>query len=73
MKTLRRLVVRGHSVRYLDRGQGEPLVFVHNGGMDHRLWEAQVAHFAPGRRVIALDLPGFGASDAWPEGYTLAG
>jgi pimeloyl-ACP methyl ester carboxylesterase len=62
---------RGHKVCYEEAGQGEPLVFLHNGGNDHRVWEHQFAHFATTRRVFALDHLGFGASDKPRLEYTL--
>lgn len=49
-----------------------PIVFVHGFRGDHHGLEPVAAHL-PGFRVIAPDLPGFGASDALPhatiEGY----
>jgi pimeloyl-ACP methyl ester carboxylesterase len=52
-----------HKVSYLEVGAGEPLVFLHNGGNDHRIWDHQIAHFALSHHVFALDHLGFGASD----------
>jgi hypothetical protein len=46
----------GYKVCYTDVGQGEPLVFLHNGGNDHRVWEHQVAYFAKTRRVLARSI-----------------
>ncbi|MBK8313405.1 MAG: alpha/beta hydrolase [Acidobacteria bacterium] len=54
---------QNHKVHYVEAGQGEPLVFLHNGGNDHQIWEHQLAHFATTHRVIATDHLGFGASD----------
>jgi len=45
----------GCKVWYEESGQGEPLVFLHNGGNDHRIWDHQVAHFSKNCRVIAVD------------------
>ena len=58
-------------VHYVEAGQGEPLVFLHNGGNDHRIWDYQLAHFARTHRVIATDHLGFGASDKPRIDYTL--
>jgi pimeloyl-ACP methyl ester carboxylesterase len=52
-----------HQIRFVDRGVGEPIIFVHNAGVSHRLWDYQLDHFAQTHRVIALDLLGHGASD----------
>jgi len=52
-------------------GQGEPIVFLHNGGNDHRIWDHQIAYFARTHRVIATDHIGFGESDKPDLEYTL--
>jgi pimeloyl-ACP methyl ester carboxylesterase len=39
-----------------------PIVFVHGFGCAHSDWDAQVTHFAPRHRTIAVDLRGHGAS-----------
>jgi len=47
-----------------DRGIGGlPVLFVHGNGSDKSAWEAQLAHLSGKRRVVALDLRGFGKSD----------
>jgi pimeloyl-ACP methyl ester carboxylesterase len=53
----------GARIFYRVTGSGPPLVFLHNGGASHRIWERQVAHFSRTHRCIAFDLPGFGASE----------
>lgn len=40
---------------------GAPIVLLHGGGLDHRMWAAQVGAF-PGRRVIVPDARGHGRS-----------
>lgn len=62
---------QGYNVHYVEAGQGEPLVFLHNGGNDHRIWDYQLAHFASTHRVIATDHLGFGESDKPRIDYTL--
>jgi pimeloyl-ACP methyl ester carboxylesterase len=48
------------------------MLFVHGWGCDHSYFEPQQEFFGASRRTIAVDLRGFGASDA-PEGdYTVA-
>jgi (E)-2-((N-methylformamido)methylene)succinate hydrolase len=44
-------------------GDGPPVVLLHGVFMDHTLWDA-VAAALPNRHVVALDMPGHGASPA---------
>jgi len=57
----------GIRIAYLDRGEGAPVLLLHGFAADHRgNWEAPGiidALVAAGRRVIALDARGHGASD----------
>ncbi|KOU73224.1 carboxylesterase [Streptomyces sp. MMG1533] len=43
-------------------GEATPLVFIHGWTANRHRWDHQMAHFAPGRRVIRLDLRGHGES-----------
>lgn len=54
-------------------GAGSPLVLVHGLGTSSLLWPQQVAAFSGSRRVIAVDLRGFGRSDrpATPGAYAI--
>lgn len=40
-----------------DTGSGRPLVFLHGGFLDHRMWNDQIPAFAADYRVIAPDAP----------------
>lgn len=63
----------GVRLRYADQGGGRPaLLFVHGwcGRLEH--WSPQVRAFARRQRVIRLDLPGHGRSEAPPGPYTPA-
>ena len=51
---------------------GAPLVLLHGVGMCAEAWAPQIEAFAATHRVIALDLPGHGASDALPGRPQLA-
>ncbi|MGW7614471.1 alpha/beta fold hydrolase [Streptomyces antimycoticus] len=57
------------------RGAGRPLVLLHGIGHHWQAWEPVLDILAVDREVIAVDLPGFGASDALPDGipYDLDG
>ncbi|WP_019633520.1 alpha/beta fold hydrolase [Actinomadura atramentaria] len=55
------------------RGSGPPLVLLHGIGHRWQGWEPVLDRLAGHRDVIAVDLPGFGASPPLPDGtpYTL--
>ena len=56
----------GARVNYVEMGEGPPIVFVHGLSGAWQNWLEQIPHFAREHRVIALDLPGFGASPMPP-------
>src|ERR1700723_1965142 len=62
-----------HSLHYLIRGQGEPLVLIHGLGGSGADWAFQVAALEKRFRVIVPDLPGSGHSPPPPGGYTIQG
>src|SRR5688572_13763155 len=45
---------------YEIKGEGEALVFIHAGFMDHSMWDRQVEYFSKQYKVITLDLPAHG-------------
>ncbi|MFF1306373.1 alpha/beta fold hydrolase [Streptomyces sp. NPDC058307] len=47
-------------IAYLDTGTGDPVVLLHSGYVDHRLFQAQIPALAAGHRVIAVDVRGHG-------------
>ena len=49
-------------------GHGEPLVLIHGLGSRWQMWEPVIDRLVADRDVIALDLPGFGASPMPPAG-----
>lgn len=55
---------------YEDYGSGEPIVFVHGGGMSHEMWEQQVYALTDEFRTIAYDQRGHGQSGKPGGGYT---
>ncbi|MCB9756295.1 MAG: alpha/beta fold hydrolase [Myxococcales bacterium] len=50
-------------LHYLEVGDGAPLVLLHGWPTSAYLWRNLMPTLAAGRRVLALDLPGFGQSD----------
>jgi pimeloyl-ACP methyl ester carboxylesterase len=63
---LRQMDVVGANVNYVELGDGPPLVMVHGLGGCWQNWLEQVPEFSKTHRVIAMDLPGFGASPLPP-------
>ncbi|WP_228979146.1 alpha/beta fold hydrolase [Streptomyces sp. DH12] len=59
---------RALSVCYERRGEGEPLLLLHGIGHHWQAWEPVLDVLAGERDVIAADLPGFGGSEALPDG-----
>ncbi len=55
-------------------GAGAPVVLIHGWCCDHTYFAPQFEHFAKkGRRVVAIDLRGHGASDKPVERYSMPG
>ena len=62
---LQQIEVLGTPVNYVDLGeQGDhrPIVFVHGLSGQWQNWLENIPRFAESRRVVAIDLPGFGLS-----------
>lgn len=52
---------------------GKPwVVLIHSLGTDHRLWDPQIAMFAPTHRILRYDMRGHGLSAATPGPYDIA-
>ena len=65
--------VDGVSANVIDLGEGPPLVFVHGLSGSWQNWLLQLPEFARDHRVIAVDLPGFGASPMPREKISISG
>ncbi|WP_244817457.1 alpha/beta fold hydrolase [Caballeronia sp. Lep1P3] len=59
------------AVHYLERGIGEPLVFIHGVGMQANAWYPQIENLSADFRVIAVDMPGHGKSASLDAGAGL--
>ncbi|WP_168162521.1 alpha/beta fold hydrolase [Mycobacterium haemophilum] len=61
------ILIAGRELNYVDIGWlGPPVVLLHGHGSTWQYWLDVIALLCQRRRVIALDLPGFGASRAHP-------
>ena len=60
----------GTQLYYETMGEGHPLVLIHGGYMDRRMWDDQFVVFAQHYRVIRYDVRGFGKSELPPVPYT---
>jgi pimeloyl-ACP methyl ester carboxylesterase len=63
----------GAAVNYVDIGEGPVLVFIHGLSGCWQNWLENIPFFARSHRVIAVDLPGFGASPLPTEKITIRG
>jgi pimeloyl-ACP methyl ester carboxylesterase len=72
---LRTIEVMGTEVNYVDVGAESPteleLLLVHGLSGSWQNWLETIPHFAKSRRVVALDLPGFGRSPMPPWELTI--
>lgn len=50
----------GAAIPYESKGDGTPVIFIHAGIADRRMWEPQFASVPEGFQFIRLDLRGFG-------------
>ena len=67
--------VAGRRVNVVEVGDGEPaMLFIHGLAGSWQNWLENLPHFAAGgHRVVAFDLPGFGASDMPAEKISIPG
>lgn len=65
--------LRHGPVNYVDIGEGPALVFIHGLAGSWQNWLENIPYFARDHRVIALDLPGFGASPLPAEKISIKG
>ena len=54
---------RGARIRFVEAGAGPPLLLVHDFAATREVWASTAAHLSQTFRVVAPDLPGFGASE----------
>ncbi|SCL40383.1 Pimeloyl-ACP methyl ester carboxylesterase [Micromonospora pallida] len=61
--------VNGTRLGYEDTGNGSPVLLLHAGIADRRMWREQVPALATRHRVITLDLRGYGDSELPPAPF----
>lgn len=59
-------------IKYLDAGQGAPLLYLHGWGQDHSAFFPLIESFSDSFRNILLDFPGFGQSTQPTEPWGVA-
>ncbi|MFI7548594.1 alpha/beta fold hydrolase [Micromonospora sediminimaris] len=64
-----KIQVNGALLAYDEAGSGSPVVLLHAGIADRRMWRDQIAPLATRHRVIALDLRGYGESELPPSAF----
>ncbi len=69
------LPIDGRRVHAPSTGTGQPLLLLHGFGGSTVMWDAVVPRLAATRRVVAIDLNGFGYTErpAAPDAYTIGG
>lgn len=60
------VTVNNSRVYYRDEGSGPPILFLHGNPDSADLWSGVIDHLKGDYRCLALDLPGFGRSQAPP-------
>jgi (E)-2-((N-methylformamido)methylene)succinate hydrolase len=56
---------------FIEKGEGEPILFIHGVGLNAEAWAPQIAGFSATHRVIAMDMAGHGESAPPPHSATL--
>jgi 3-oxoadipate enol-lactonase len=65
-----RAAINGAEIHYRTSGDGLPLLLLHAGICDSRMWDDQIGEFARTHRVIAPDLRGYGQSKMVAGGFS---
>jgi 3-oxoadipate enol-lactonase len=52
--------IEGYKIYVEESGRGDPVILLHGGFLDHRMWKSQVDELSKSFRVITIDMPGHG-------------
>ncbi len=63
MSEMKSINTNGTPIRYIDQGEGEPVLFIHGSISDHRVWNPQREAVSQRLRFIAVDLRYFGEGE----------
>ena len=66
-----KIIVQNLATEYLDEGTGKVVLFLHGWQDNLHTFDSLASHLSPTRRVIRLDLPGFGKSEVPKESWNL--
>lgn len=61
------VMIDGVRVHYRDEGSGEPILLIHGTSSSLHTWDAWTRVMSTHRRVLRLDLPGFGLTGPAPD------
>ena len=65
------LTLNGARIHFERSGSGFPILFIHAGIADSRLWEPQAAALAEHFDLVRPDLRGYGDSELPPVPYSM--
>jgi pimeloyl-ACP methyl ester carboxylesterase len=66
-----KVIVENLAIEYEDSGRGAVVLALHGWGDSHKTFDPLIAALGSGYRVVRLDLPGFGGSEAPHEVWEL--
>ena len=61
---------RFNGLFYEVKGSGKPVILIHGGQVDRRMWDYQWEALPPGARFVRYDIRGFGKSEAPLKPYS---
>lgn len=64
----KQISINGYEIAYVEAGQGDPVMFVHGGLQDYRMWSEQLPKFGARYRAIAYSRRNNYPNDRSPDG-----